>query len=39
MIAVVNATATPRRFEADGISLDLAPLEVALVGSDGRKLK
>jgi len=31
MIAVVNATETPRRFEASGISLSLNPLEIKLV--------
>jgi hypothetical protein len=39
MIAVVNASATTRRFESDGISLDLAPLEVVLVDRDGRESK
>ena len=39
MVAVVNATTAPRRFEAQGISLDLAPLEVVLVKRDDLKLK
>ena len=31
MVAVVNAATSPQRFEAPGISLDLAPLEVRFV--------
>lgn len=31
IVAVVNVADTPRRFEAGGVSLDLAPLEVRIV--------
>ncbi len=31
MVAIVNATTAPQRFEASGISLELAPLEVKFV--------
>ena len=31
IVAVVNVAETPRRFEAGGVSLDLAPLEVRIV--------
>jgi hypothetical protein len=37
MTAVANATTVPRRFEAQGASVELAPLEVAFVEAGERK--
>ena len=34
MVAVVNATTEPRRFEGAGVSVDLAPLEVRIVSGN-----